>query len=371
MLLAVAAIGWGAVALAHELVAQEPLDPDLLAQALVEPSLADDGVISAAERREILGIAERLMDAERVATLSQRLDALASQPVHARNATEHEPAVPLAADCNHDCCPESPWQNLSVFLGLDGSKQPQDLGVNAHMGGRFAINYGMPLWEEYNLGVQIGSAVSYTAHAVQVVEALDGTSERFQSFTTLALFQRTDAGWKWAIGYDYQAQNYYQNFDYGQWRGLLGYDCGPRNELGVWYALRDNGDTGSFMNTPVTLRPINQANFYWRHTWENFAETTCWAGVAEGHGTEVFVFPVSPALDTCFTYGARLQVPLGDRVALFGEANFITPADSGTVDAYLGFAFYPYGGAHGALQRRYSPLLPVASNPTMAIDLRR
>ena len=59
-------------------------------------------------------------------------------------------------------------------------------------------------------------------------------------------------------------------------------------------------------------------------------------------------------LHNTFVFGAELQIPLTDRLAIFGQGNFITPASSGTVDSYLGFVYYPHGGA-----RRHSnpPLL--------------
>src|SRR5262245_6909032 len=39
----------------------------------------------------------------------------------------------------------SPFDTLTFFGGLDGSKQPQDLGINANMGVRLAANLGLPL----------------------------------------------------------------------------------------------------------------------------------------------------------------------------------------------------------------------------------
>lgn len=46
-------------------------------------------------------------------------------------------------------------------------------------------------------------------------------------------------------------------------------------------------------------------------------------------------------------------------------------ADTGTVDAYLGFAYYPGGGARGWRKKTWSPVLPVANNTSMSIDLSR
>jgi hypothetical protein len=61
------------------------------------------------------------------------------------------------------------FDGLSLFGGLDGSKQPQDLGVNANMGGRVAFNWGIPIVKEWGLGVQVGAAYNFADNAVQVL----------------------------------------------------------------------------------------------------------------------------------------------------------------------------------------------------------
>ena len=38
--------------------------------------------------------------------------------------------------------------------------------------------------------------------------------------------------------------------------------------------------------------------------------------------------------------------------------------------AFLGLAYYPGGGALGALRNRFAPLLPGANNPTFGVNLR-
>ena len=66
---------------------------------------------------------------------------LASQ-AHAQS-TETSPAA--AAQSAIGASHSSVFENLSVFAGLDGSKQPQDLGINANMGLRLSANWGFRL----------------------------------------------------------------------------------------------------------------------------------------------------------------------------------------------------------------------------------
>jgi hypothetical protein len=70
--------------------------------------------------------------------------------------------------------------------------------------------------------------------------------------------------------------------------------------------------------------------------------------------------------------GVALELPLSDRFAVSGSANFLTPTATGTVDAFLGLTFYP--GRSGALHDAASVRAPpqaVASNPMVAVNLRR
>ncbi len=261
-------------------------------------------------------------------------------------------------------------ENLSLFGGLEGSKQPQDFGVNAHFGGRFHANLGLPLIADCGLGFQVGTATNYTDNAVQVVERIEGTSERFQSFTTVGLFQRTDCGLSWAVGYDYLYQDYYDNFNLGQWRGDIGYRCDPCNEIGTWFAISSQDDQGSFLTIPMSLDPITQGNVYWRRNWENDAQTTFWLGIAEGHAEANVALGDLPPVGERLVFGSDIFVPLSPKLAIFGQANFITPADTGTVDAFLGIAYFP-GGSHGARERQFAPRLSVANNTTFANDFSR
>src|SRR5688572_15748251 len=81
------------------------------------------------------------------------------------------------------------FENLSLFVGPDGSKQPQDLGINAHMGIRLGANLGFPLSEAVKLGAQIGVAENLSDSAVHVLDQVEGTSRRTQTFVTAGVFQ--------------------------------------------------------------------------------------------------------------------------------------------------------------------------------------
>lgn len=123
--------------------------------------------------------------------------------------------------------------------------------------------------------------------------------------------------------------------------------------------------------TPVRLDAVSQVNAYLTHAWPTQARTTFWAGVAAGHHNIVWVLPDNSRDERVLTYGASLELPLSDRVAVSGAANFLTPTATGTVDAFLGLTFYP--GRNGLRPGRggFAPPQSVANNPTFAVNMRR
>lgn len=266
----------------------------------------------------------------------------------------------------------SRWlENLSFFGGVDGSKQPQDLGVNGNLGGRFSANWGLALLPDYGVGLQIGTSLNYSANALRMLDRLEGTASRFQNFTTVGIFQRTRRGWNWALAYDFLAENYYDRFDLGQWRGLVGYQLNARNEAGSWFAVSSQGASGLYGSTPVHLKPISMANAFWRHTWLSGAQTMLWAGMAAPHSQLNAALGDLGRTGDTFVTGGQLFVPLNPSVAIFGQANLITPASTGAVDAFIGFSFFPGGSSRQGVRGRFSPMLPVANNPMFAVDASR
>lgn len=285
--------------------------------------------------------------------------------------SDHEPACVPECRESFEVIGEHWLDRLQLFAGIDGAKQPQDLGVNANLGGRIHANLGIPLVEEWGLGVQIGTAFVAAGNAVAVLETVDGTEGRTQFFTTVGLFQRLPNGINWGAGHDFLYQEYYDNNFLSQWRFQAGYELNESNEIGVWSTLRGMTDDAVIGATTVQLQSINQINVYWNHVWPTAAETAVWVGVCESHGQEVLVFPQDDRTSAMPILGARVNSPLSDYWSLYGETNLMMPADSGTVDAFLGFAFYPGGNAMRQKLTRFRPLLPMGGSPTFSVDLNR
>jgi hypothetical protein len=311
--------------------------------------------------------------AEMAVRLAAAIAVLAGMLAAAARAEElpaFAPEVPLAP-ATPDSAVEHPGPVWNLFAAIDASRQPQDLGVNANFGAYGAANAGLPLVPEWNLGIQAGMGGGLSRAGVKVLRVVEGTRARQQLFGTTALFQRGD-GWHWAVGYDLQYSSYFDQFTTGQFRGEAGVAVTENYEFGLWGALRSLSARVQFDDaTNFEANPLSQVAFYVERRWEHEARTRMWLGVAESHGTDILVLPDANSSGPVLTFGLEVFIPLNDHVVLFGQGNFITPSDTGTLDAYLGLAWYPGGGAYAARTATCAPVLPVASNPTMALDLRR
>ncbi|MCA9109480.1 MAG: hypothetical protein KDA52_06010 [Planctomycetaceae bacterium] len=284
-------------------------------------------------------------------------------------------ALLFASSASRAVIAEESWRwtdTLSIFGGLEGSKQPQDVGVNANFGGRGAVNFGFPIWEEAGLGVQVGTSFTLTDNAVRVLEALNISKDRFQNHSTVGVFQRIDnfTGFTWAIAWDHLYEDYYADISLHQFRGRAGLSVTECDEIGTWGTISADEHRVSVGGTTVNLSPVDQINIFWRHLWRSGVETEVWGGVANGHGEVVHVLPGNPSINTAPLFGASLHVPLNDHLAIMGQGNFILPADTGTVDSYLGFVWYFDKPSH-VRYSRFAPVLDVAASTSFPVDLSR
>ena len=85
----------------------------------------------------------------------------------------------------------------------------------------------------------------------------------------------------------------------------------------------------------------------------------------------MWVFPANLRDTNVAVYGARLELPLNDRMAVTGSGNFLTPTATGTVDAYLGVTIFPGRPHHAIARSRFQAPMAVGNNPEFPVDLRR
>ena len=78
--------------------------------------------------------------------------------------------------CKTHCRCPSLFDEITFLFAIDGSKQPQDFGVNANLGGNASVNWGFPVFKEFGIGAQFGTGVTSSANAVRVFELLGESS---------------------------------------------------------------------------------------------------------------------------------------------------------------------------------------------------
>jgi hypothetical protein len=234
------------------------------------------------------------------------------------------------------------------------------------------MNWGIPILPNYGMGIQAGTGITATANAVRVYELLGESTGRTQNFTTLGMFQRTESGFGWGFVHDFLYQDYFDSFQLGQWRVRWSFELTQQDQVGMTTMLKSYGADGVFgANTNIRLQPIDQVHFYWRRYWETGAQTSFWAGLAEGHGEDNAVTGFSAPKEEQFLFGADVLMPLTRSLAIYGETNMMMPSDTGTVDAFLGVHWYPGGKAFTARRGRFSPMMELASPVSFSTDLSR
>lgn len=254
----------------------------------------------------------------------------------------------------------SRW-SMMAFGTVNAFKNPMDLdNRNANFGVTGGANGGFVLSEELGLGAQLGG--SYLLSDFQGTE-FTGSDDRGQTFATFGLFRRPeDHGWKLGMVYDFLHDKYHATYDFGQWRGLVGYQFAGGNELGVWAALADKGDEAVLSGSTNHFKSYTQICPYWQRTWEGGAVTNLWTGVADNHHNQDMLF------------GGAASCPLNKYLAILGGFGYILPGSGVSPNrerdawsVYTGVAIYFGGTARCQSHAAATPVLPVADPSTFAI----
>lgn len=201
-------------------------------------------------------------------------------------------------------------------------------------------------------------------------------TSREQIFTTIGMFQRItgeQGAFTWGFAYDWLFDNYFSDFNFGQWRVKAAWEFNPCNEIGIQASLPEHGSTGSIYDFTTaaydqfTFRPIAQGSLYWKHTWCNDASLAGRLGLAERPGSIVF--------------GADGRMPLTKNLALTSTFSYIMPnAAAGPNTSFEGSGQgqeiwnvsvgieFVLGGRRGCgCATGCLPFLPVADNGSLAV----
>lgn len=269
------------------------------------------------------------------------------------------------ANCCLIPCPAIPLDNLTLFSGVHGFKNPSNLDRNASFGMQIGANWGAPFWlAPYSgMGMQLGiqgvlsnfSGANFT------------TDRRNQFFLTTGVFRRADWGLQAGIVFDYMRDDWYAGVDLSQVRGEISWVYPCLHEWGFWFSASDDSET--------TLSPVDQLIDTWDPT-DLFAffYRRRFHQTIGGEGR--FFFGFSQRGDGLL--GADGFRPLTERLAIETSYTYLIPkqprgdgaSENEGWNLFVGVVWYPGWNAfgHDGCGNYFRPLFRVADNGSFMVD---
>ena len=259
--------------------------------------------------------------------------------------------------------------NLNYFGGVHGFKSGADLGRNGNFGFNYGMNWGSPLGDPWGLGYQAGVGVVHSNFTGDQLNDIFSGDHRDQVFFTSGIFRRAMCGGlQWGIVYDLMRDSYRDNATTGQIRTEISFAWPGCRDFGFYgvFGAKDDRMTLPLVNqviTEVDVAPLDIYSLFYRRYFTGGGIGRVWAGFTnEGDGV----------------FGADATIPLGTSWALENSFTYLAPQDSG-VDrqareswgVFIRLVWYPGRQATCEINDPYTPLMPVANNTNMIIDVNR
>jgi hypothetical protein len=275
-------------------------------------------------------------------------------------------------NCDQCCvyCPRIPFDNLTIFGGVQGFTGPINRGQTGSFGFHEGFNWGAPFpCTNDCLSMQVGARFTQANFS-----AAEFTPDnRSQMFLTAGLFRRVDCGLQAGVVFDYLSDDWYTSVDLYQLRGELAWVFPCHHELGFWMTAGSGEDTAPsrVFTSPAVSTTFNETwestdlyAFFYRHQFGQWEGTNAraYAGFSgEGDGL----------------IGADFHIPVGGDFALEGGFAYLIPEeDKGPFGAgneeeswnvFITLVWYPCSGR--AMTRSYhAPLLYTADNGSFMVD---
>lgn len=270
-------------------------------------------------------------------------------------------------------------RDFTASAGVTGFQTPADLGIAGNFGTNEYANFGMPFWNAFGIGWQLGVRGVQTHFQNTSIEGLTDepfvSGARDQVFITTGFYTRAFEGRGLQFGavWDYLHDNWYDNVNLAQIRGEISY-VWHAHEIGFWGAA--NYDTTPFSTRRFAGNASTMdlyAAFY-RLQFGDANEWKVWGGGTDnGDGL----------------LGTLLRAPMTKSLALEGTFTYLIPKDTKTyplgTDAQgnplsittsdaawnlsVNVVFYPACRSRRGLASPYRPLFDVADNGSMIRSL--
>lgn len=279
---------------------------------------------------------------------------------------------PAVGGC--DCDPEVgiiAAFGFDSFKGYPDGTGPSNFGVVTGLNGATPV----PGLSDYGIGWQTG--ITYGVYDLD--GALGSPAAQQQTFVTTGIFRkgREDQRLSFGLVYDWMFNREQGTWGgsptIGQWRGQVEYALSDINAVGLYSCVRDlNNRQAVIGGYTLETRGISQVNMFWHHKFCTGADSWLWVGLPERNR---LVYGGSLG---DWIVGMSLQAPLSERLALYGNAEYMHPSaaagPAATVEASwnvgAGICWYFGGNAisHSLNGKCWTPYLPVANNSTFLVD---
>lgn len=293
----------------------------------------------------------------------------------------------VGCDCCGRCgclgCDECPPYGVVGLFGFDSFKGISDAVMYSNYGAVMGLNAAVPVpgLRDRGFGWQLG--MTYGVYDWDGGSYLQPTTSQQQIFVTTGFYRKAgiDQRLSFGIVYDWMINNNWgfigTNPTIGQWRGQVEWAFGDGcNSIGVYGAIRDlyARETIIIQDVPVivTTRAVSQYNLFWHHKFASGADSWVWIG-----GLQTDRLNGDGSLGD-WVIGASIQAPLNDRLALYGNAQYMHPsgvageASAAEAGWNVGAGIVWYFGGHAVSKRIngkcWLPYLPVANNSTFLAE---
>jgi len=291
-------------------------------------------------------------------------------------------------DCCDTCgclgCDECPPYGVVGIFGFDSFKGISDWFAYSNYGAVVGLNAAMPLLglRDRGFGWQLG--MTYGVYDWDGGSLLKPATSQQQIFVTTGFYRKAGVDQRLSFGivYDWMINDNWGFFGtnptLGQWRGQVEWAFGDGcNSIGVYGAIRDLYAREAFYTQEqyyysVITRPVSQYNLFWHHKFASGADSWVWVG-----GVQTDRLNGDGSLGD-WIIGASVQAPLSDRLALYGNAQYMHPSGTAgrtsaieagwNVGAGIVWYFGGYAVSHRINGKCWLPYLPVANNSTFLVD---
>jgi hypothetical protein len=292
--------------------------------------------------------------------------------------------------CSNLGCDPCPNYGIVGSFGVDSFKGVSDGDYQSNFGAVTGLNAALPVpaLRNYGIGWQLG--LSYGVYDFDGRDSSYAHQDQCQEqiFVTTGFFHKAEGDHRLSFGlvYDWMINNNWGEYatapTLGQWRGQIEYALSGCNAFGVWGCLRDlrsHQRTYDAYGFPIFVetRGVDQVNFFWHHKFD--------AGVFDA-GTDSWLwvgFPDKGSLSGDgslgnWMIGARVEVPLSERLALYANGSYFHPTAAAGAEASISSGFDVSMGitwyfgrnacSHSINGACGTPYMPVANNSTFLVD---